>query len=112
MSAGSTTNLHIANLCKMLGVPFLGVTATTRLTPQGTPEIRWGFQGTPEYQEIVALWRDRGMPVLATDSGKSPFLDWNQFSKEEKELVIEVVAAFCNHLKHTVREAKTGRPSQ
>ena len=96
-----TDNLHLANLLKICDCKLYSFVPTGKRMPQGNEQVMWFFEETGKAKELATLWLKCGEP------GFEKQFDWSQFSDLEKQIVITMLACFCDSLKHTIRQAKT-----
>lgn len=87
---------HLSAFLATMGCKPIMVNRGPERTAQGNPIAKWVFDVDDKLREIVKMWANPNAEAA----------DWEQMTYEQREIVINIVNAFSDNLKHFLSDAK------
>ena len=91
-----TNSVHLATFLGTMGCKPVQIHKGPERTQLGYPITKWEFENDGRAEEIYGMW---GKPSAVAPS-------WETYPDEVKQLVIDIITAHSDNLRHFLQEAK------
>ena len=91
-----TNSVHLATFLGTMGCKPVQIHKGPERTQLGYPITKWEFENDGRAEEIYGMW---GKPSATAPS-------WETYPDEVKQLVIDIITAHSDNLRHFLMEAK------